>query len=87
LKNHVIEDKDEGRWQTPVWVRVGDGMAEPVWGARQALDYLAYRWPAGRGRHYLGAKANCLAATRKQLAPEYARDAFLRASVEASMLG
>jgi hypothetical protein len=86
MRHEVVESNFRGRWQTPVWVRVGYGRAEPVWGPKQALDCLSYRWPAVQGRHYRGAKANCIAAVRKQLASELAREAFIRASIEAAML-
>ena len=86
MRHEVIGPSFRGRWQAPVWVRVGQGIAEPVWGPKQALDCLSYRWPAVQGRHYRGAKANCIAAVGRQLASELAREAFVRASIEAAML-
>jgi hypothetical protein len=86
LRDDIIGRDFDNRWLAPVWVRVGHGMAEPVWGPKQALDYLCHRWPSARGRHYLGARATCVAAARNQLASEYARESFIRASIEAAML-
>jgi hypothetical protein len=80
-KNHA-----EARWLTPVWIRVGRGQPEPVRGAAEALEKLAYRWPGTRGRHYLGAKTCCAAALSKEMCPELAREAFVQASIESAML-
>ena len=74
------------RWRAPVWVQVGSGMAEPVRTPGEALEKLANRWLMERGRHYCSARANCLAALNQALDPELARQAFIRASIEARML-
>ncbi len=79
--------EDNVRWKTPVWVKVGNGIPEAVRSPAEALQKLKYRWPAEQGRHYSGAKASCAAAMRAQLEAELARDAFVRASIEARMLG
>jgi hypothetical protein len=74
------------RWQVPVWVRVGSRLPQPVRTPQEALEALDHRWPANRGRHYRSARMSCLAAVKRQLDPELAREAFEWASAEAVLL-
>ncbi|TDK34303.1 DUF982 domain-containing protein [Rhizobium deserti] len=86
MKHETIEASLDTRWLAPIWVRVGFGMPEAIRGPREALECLTYRWPAQRGQHYQAAKRSCTAALTKQLLCDQARDAFMRASIEAQML-
>jgi hypothetical protein len=86
VTNVRVESHAPMRWQAPVWVQVGNGMAEPVRTPGEALDKLANRWPMERGRLYRRARATCLSALHQALDPELAREAFIRASIEAEML-
>lgn len=74
------------RWNSPIRLRIGNGMAERVCCPSEALYYLNFRWPAVRGRHYAGAMASCAAALEGNLASEFAKDAFARACDEAAVL-
>ena len=84
--NMTMRSTSDVRWLTPVYVRIGYGSAEAVRSPQQALDKLMYRWPANQGRHYLSAKANCRAALDQKISPDIAREAFVRASLEAKLL-
>ena len=86
VRNERFELRTEARWLTPVWIRVGNGVPERVRCAVAALEKLTYRWPDKRGRHYFSAKTCCLAALNGQASAEMAREAFIRASIEAQML-
>lgn len=74
------------RWLTPVWIRTNNSSAEAVRGPAEALEKLMFRWPANRGRHYRSAKTSCMAALKQQLSNDLAREAFIRASLEAQLL-
>jgi hypothetical protein len=86
MKHEAIEASYITSWLTPIWVRVGYGMPEAIRGPREALEYLTYRWPAERGQHYQAAKRSCTAALTNRLPCDQAREAFMRASIEARML-
>lgn len=86
MANDMTAARSAPRWLTPVWVRLGNGSPEPVRCPAEALDKLMFRWPPSRGRHYRSAKTNCLAALNHQIAGDLAREAFIRASLEAKLL-
>lgn len=81
----VIDTSYDVRWREPVWVKVGYGTPEPVRGPRQALNYLAFRWPAIRGDHFRRAQDQCIGALKKEFPCEQAREAFIGAVTEAGM--
>ena len=73
-------------WSAPVHVRVGHGSSESIFGPEAAVEYLKYRWPARSNQHYLNAMRACTAATDRSESPDFARDAFIAACIEANML-
>ena len=86
MTNEAAETRTATRWLAPVWVRLGNGSPEPVRDPAEALEKLMFRWPPTRGRHYLSARTSCLAALNRQMANDLAREAFIRASLEAKLL-
>jgi hypothetical protein len=76
----------EPRWNIPVRVKVPNWKLETIESPAQALDKLNNRWPSLRGRHYRSAICNCEAAVSCQYSAELAREAFVRAALEAAML-
>ncbi|KQZ48492.1 hypothetical protein ASD54_16630 [Rhizobium sp. Root149] len=86
MTNEVVDGRNAPRWLTPVWVRLNDGSPEAVHGPAEALEKLMFRWPPRRGRHYRSARTSCLAAVNRQMAQDLAREAFIRASLEAKLL-
>jgi hypothetical protein len=81
-----VESRAPMHWQAPVWVQVGNGMAEPVRTPGEALEKLANRGSIEQGRHYRSARANCLAALHHALDPELAREGFIHASIKTETL-
>ncbi|WP_244564781.1 DUF982 domain-containing protein [Rhizobium sullae] len=73
-------------WSAPVNVRVGNGFSEAIFGPETALDYLEHRWPTRNGPHYFDALRICRAAVDRREPPDFARDAFIAAGIEAGML-
>jgi hypothetical protein len=86
MKNATPANASEDRWLTPVWVRLGEEPPEAITSPKQALERLSCKWPTKQGRHFLGARATCAAVMKKQLASDLAREAFIRASIEAQIL-
>jgi hypothetical protein len=78
--------RNDVRWLSPVFVRIGYGAAEAVRSPHDAMNYLHFRWPAHRGRAFDNARTLCADATEKGKPCETAREAFIRACVEASIL-
>ena len=76
----------EPRWLSPVFVRIGYGLPEAIRTPRDAMTYLHFRWPAKRGRAFDEARMQCASAVEANRACESAREAFIRASVEAGIL-
>ena len=74
------------RWLSPVRVRIGYGFPETIGSPSEALGYLQYRWPAVDGDHCRQAKMLCAHAVQNPGLTDVAREAFLRACVEAKML-
>jgi len=83
--NMMIRTSDV-RWHSPVRIRIGYGFPETIRNPREALSYLHYRWPAVDGNHYRQAKMLCTEALENRVPADTAREAFLRACVEAKML-
>ncbi|TDK39719.1 DUF982 domain-containing protein [Rhizobium deserti] len=76
----------EPHWKTPVRVKVARWRLETIASPAQALEKLANCWPSARGRHYRSAVTNCEAAVSCQYSSELAREAFVRAALEAAIL-
>ena len=76
----------EPRWQTPVRVKVARWKLETIESPADALEKLSDRWSSMRGRHYRSAVVNCKAAVSCQYSSELAREAFVRAALEAAVL-
>jgi len=74
-------------WEVPVYVRIGHGPSEAVDGPDVALTYLLTRWPANRGPVYHSAKKACEDAVEDHGSLAVAREAFLTAAIDASLLG
>jgi hypothetical protein len=74
-------------WETPVIVRIGDGMPETIDGPKEALDQLSNRWPAERGPKFEVAKTACRLAIQRYGSLNEAREAFIAAAIEVDILG
>jgi hypothetical protein len=85
MNNEAFPAGGNGRWKSPVWLRVGYGPAEAVRSAAEGLGQLSHRWPAERGPHYAAAKAGCLAALYANGCCQTAREAFEKACIEARL--
>ncbi|MCJ8520056.1 hypothetical protein ABID21_003054 [Pseudorhizobium tarimense] len=83
---NMIIRSSEVRWTSPVRVRIGYGFPETIWGPREALSYLQFRWPAVDGDNCRAAKALCADVMEGQGCLEAAREAFFNACIEAKML-
>jgi hypothetical protein len=86
MRHELMKPSGDVRWHAPVWVRAENAGADPVRTPGEALEKLDHRWPPHGGRHYRSARACCLAALRKQMEPDLAREAFVWASAEAQIL-
>ncbi|WP_416409087.1 DUF982 domain-containing protein [Agrobacterium rosae] len=73
-------------WKNSVSVRIGNGHAEMIKGPVEAFDALNNRWPAEHGPLYVEAKSQCSDAVARGSADEGARNAFIDAAVEATLL-
>ncbi len=74
-------------WEIPVYVRIGHGLSETIDRPDEALKYLLTRWPAERGPAYVDAKEACENAIDAHGSLELAREAFIAAALEASLVG
>ncbi|MDF0664150.1 MULTISPECIES: DUF982 domain-containing protein [unclassified Rhizobium] len=83
----VIDVDFHVTWQSPVFVRIGDGMRERIDGPDTALAALLHRWPSTSQAGYAVAKRRCVDAIAKRGSPELAREAFVEAAVSARVLG
>lgn len=72
-------------WHQPVSIQLQNGSTRFFRGAYDALDFLENEWPVRRGAHYQNALRLCRAALSRSAPAEVAREAFLAASLEASM--
>lgn len=82
----VIDVDFRVTWQSPVFVRIGNGMRERIGGPDTALAALLHRWPSSSRSEYVLAKRRCVDAIARQGSPELARDAFVEAASAAKVL-
>lgn len=73
-------------WKKLVYIRIGRGQPDIVTGPGDAFAALNNRWPAEHGPHYQDAKRICSMAAAGDLPAEEAREAFIAAALEASVL-
>ncbi|WP_426232381.1 DUF982 domain-containing protein [Pararhizobium sp. DWP3-4] len=73
-------------WQSPVFVRIGNGMRERIDGPDAALSALLHRWPSSGQSEHVVARRRCVDAIETQGSPETARSAFLDAAAAAKIL-
>ncbi len=73
-------------FRAPVLVRIGYGSSEAVESASDALHYLQHRWPPERGDHYGRAMKLCKESAQGLVPSEVAKEAFISAAIEASVL-
>ncbi|MDF0663677.1 MULTISPECIES: DUF982 domain-containing protein [unclassified Rhizobium] len=81
----VIEVDFKVTWQTPVFVRIGNGFRERVDGPDAALQALAHRWPECRSEAYGEARLRCLEALVQHGSAETARNRFIEAAIAAGV--
>ena len=74
-------------WQSPVFVRIGNGMRERIDGPDAALAALLHRWPSSSQSEYAVAKHRCADAIASHGSLDLARIAFVEAAVSARVLG
>jgi hypothetical protein len=74
------------QWNKAVSIRIGTGISDAIKGPGEAFEALNNRWPAERGSHYDAAKRLCSMAVGGTLSAEIAREAFIGAALEASVL-
>jgi hypothetical protein len=86
MRFRKIEGRTQPRWKTPVWVEDGIWRMERIASPAEALEKLVNRWPLRQGRHYRSAITSCEAAISCQYSGELAKEAFLRAGLEAALL-
>lgn len=79
--NNVIDVDFYVTWQTPVFVRIGNGMRERLNGPDAALAALLHRWPSSYDSEDGVAKRRCVEAIA------FARKAFVEAAVATKVLG
>jgi hypothetical protein len=73
-------------WQSPVFVRIGNGMRERIDGPDAAVAALLHRWPSTSQWEYAAAKRRCIDAIAKHGSASLAREAFMEAAVAAKVL-
>lgn len=73
-------------WKTAVYIRIGTGHSDAITGPIDAFAVLNNRWPAEHGPRYDEAKQVCSLAAAGDIPVEVAREAFIAAALEASML-
>ena len=81
MKEHM-----SNQWNKAVAVRIGTGISDAIKGPGEAFEALNNRWPAEHGPQYVEAKRLCTMAVGGTLSVEIAREAFISAAVEASVL-
>jgi hypothetical protein len=74
------------QWNNAVSVRIGTGISDTISGPGEAFEALNNRWPGEHGPHYDEAKRLCSMAVGGTSSSEIAREAFIVAAVEASVL-
>ncbi|WEX75111.1 DUF982 domain-containing protein [Sinorhizobium numidicum] len=73
-------------WSTPVRLRFEDGTRMSIDGPRDGLNCLLQMWPTDHGEFYEKAKRQCYAALEHVKTPDEARETFIAASKEASLI-
>lgn len=73
-------------WSAPVHVTIGNGRGETIFGPEAAVEYLRSGWPMQNSLRYSNALRACTAATNRREPPDFARDIFIAACVEADLL-
>ena len=73
-------------WSTPVRLVFADGSRVSIHGPRDGLNCLLQMWPRDRGELYEKAKRQCYAALERVKTPDEARETFVAASKEASLI-
>jgi hypothetical protein len=86
MRVKFVRIRPDPRWKSAVWVRVTTGKTQPVRCPEEALKRLVHQWPRPHARHFRSAITNCEAAISGQFSAELAREAFVRACMEASCL-
>jgi hypothetical protein len=76
----------EIRWREPVWIRIGNGVPEPVRVPKLALNYLTFRWPDSGGSGLREALEQCRKTLRKETEAGVSRAAFVSAARAARVL-
>jgi hypothetical protein len=74
------------RWAVPVLIQHGPRIERIFNCVHDALDYLENEWPTRKGEHYSRARISLRAALSRSMPIEVAREAFLAACIEASLL-
>jgi hypothetical protein len=85
MKNEARKS-DPVYWSAPVHVRVGDGPGETIFGPEAAVEYLRSGWPTRNSLRHSNALRACTAATNRTEPPDFARDLFIAACIEADLL-
>ncbi|MGV1873717.1 DUF982 domain-containing protein [Agrobacterium rosae] len=73
-------------FRIPVRITLQNGLEKTFWTVYEALDFLQNEWPRRRGNYYKQAVMKCSAALSCFESSEVAREAFMVACIEASML-
>lgn len=73
-------------WRQPLFVSFQNGIKRRFSDCYEALDFLEHEWPIRRGSAYAAAIDACRSALGRRLSTEIARDAFVLACQEASLL-
>ncbi|EJB01787.1 Protein of unknown function (DUF982) [Rhizobium leguminosarum bv. trifolii WSM597] len=83
---NVIDVAFHVTWDTPVFVRIGNGFRERIDGPDAALSELLHRWPSNGCPEYAVAKRRCLDAIARHGSPALARSTFIEAAIVAKVL-
>jgi hypothetical protein len=73
-------------WESPVFIRIGNGMRERIDSPDAALAALRHRWPSSNHSAYELARRRCADAVSRHGSPHLARSAFVEAAVAAKVL-
>jgi hypothetical protein len=84
--NEVIDADFCVTWQSPIFVRIGNGMRKRLDGPNAALAALLHRWPLSYDWEYDVAKRRRVGAIASHGSPKLARRAFVEAAVAAKVL-
>lgn len=84
--NEVIDVDLCVTWQSPVFVRIGNGIRESLDRPDAAWAALLHRWPSSYDSEYEVAKRRCVGAIASHGSPELARRALAEAAVAAKVV-